>query len=295
MYGEWIKLCLVNRSNVNLIKSLSQKNNELESEAKIFEKVIVEKNSEIDLLKNELSLLKKNVMMLNPGSSIFEEIQNAGQRNCTGLGSNGSQSKGKTVFVPAKTLNDCELTLQVPDTSTSRVESSKQVQKGKNSMSFERTKRFIPTCHFCGVKGHIRPKCFTMMNCLKSKSPRHEKFKNDEKKQVFHKQVWKRKDENKCLSVFCDDISARNVSENHVQHSHIKHIDMRHHFIRELVEQKTLISEYFETAKQIADILTKSLDYVGSDSLRKFLGVCCVLFSALLNFVISTRFATYRL
>ena len=96
------------------------------------------------------------------------------------------------------------------------------------------------------------------------------------KKQVFHKQVWKRKDENKCLTVFCDNSSAINISENHVQHSHIKHIDMRYHFIRELVEQKTLILEYVETTKQIADILTKSLDSVGSDSLRKSLGAWCV-------------------
>lgn len=132
-----------------MIKTLSQKNVELEFEAKVFKKVIASKNSEIDLLKKELSLLKKNVMMLNPGSSIFEEIQNAGQRNCTGLGSNGSQSKGKTVFVPAKTLNDCELTLQVPDTSTSRVESSKQVQKGKNSMSLQEI-RPLPTYSICG-------------------------------------------------------------------------------------------------------------------------------------------------
>ena len=71
-------------------------------------------------------------------------------------------------------------------------------------------------------------------------------------------------------------MSAINISKNHVQHSRTKHIDIRHHFIRELVEQKTLILEYVETTKQIADILTKSLDSVGSDSLRKSLGACCV-------------------
>lgn len=101
MYGEWIKLCSLNRSNLTLIKSLSQKNDKLESEAKLFEQEILKKNSKIYILKRELRLLKKNVMMLNPGSSIFEEIQNAGQRNHAGLGSRGSLTKGKTVFVPA--------------------------------------------------------------------------------------------------------------------------------------------------------------------------------------------------
>ena len=94
MYGEWIKLYSVNRSNLTLINSLSQ-NNDKESKEKLFAKEILDKNSEIDVLKKELSLLKKNVMMLNPGSSIFEEIQNAGQRNHAGLGSKGSTSKGK--------------------------------------------------------------------------------------------------------------------------------------------------------------------------------------------------------
>ena len=34
--------------------------------------------------------------------------------------------------------------------------------KGKNTL-------FIPTCHFCGRKGHIRPRCFTLMNFTKNK------------------------------------------------------------------------------------------------------------------------------
>ena len=28
--------------------------------------------------------------------------------------------------------------------------------------------RFTPTCHFCGVRGHIRPRCFTMMNFIEN-------------------------------------------------------------------------------------------------------------------------------
>ncbi|KAH9671430.1 hypothetical protein KPL70_017375 [Citrus sinensis] len=42
------------------------------------------------------------------------------------------------------------------------------------------------------------------------------------------------------LTVFCDNTSAINISKNLVQHSRTKHIDIRHHFIRDLVESKTL-------------------------------------------------------
>ena len=76
------------------------------------------------------------------------------------------------------------------------------------------------------------------------------------------------------LTVFCDNTSAINISKNLVQHSRTKHIDIRHHFIRELVENITLVLEYIETEKQIADIFTKALDSVRFDSLRKSLGVC---------------------
>ena len=76
------------------------------------------------------------------------------------------------------------------------------------------------------------------------------------------------------LTIFCDNTSAINISKNSVQHSRTKNIDIRHNFIRELVENKTLVLEYIETEKQIADIFTKALDSVRFDSLGKSLGVC---------------------
>ncbi|XP_062093458.1 uncharacterized protein LOC133799460 [Humulus lupulus] len=64
------------------------------------------------------------------------------------------------------------------------------------------------------------------------------------------------------LTISCDNTSAINISKNLIQHSRTKHIDIRHNFIRELVENKTLILEYIETDKQIADIFTRSLDSI---------------------------------
>ena len=78
------------------------------------------------------------------------------------------------------------------------------------------------------------------------------------------------------LTIFCDNTSAINISKNPVQHSRTKHIDIRHHFIRELVENKSLQLEYVDTEKQLADIFTKALDASRFDSLRKSLGVCIV-------------------
>ena len=60
------------------------------------------------------------------------------------------------------------------------------------------------------------------------------------------------------LTLFYDNMSAINISKNPVQHSRTKHIDIRHHFIRELVESKTIALEHVGTNNQLTDLLRKS-------------------------------------
>ena len=76
------------------------------------------------------------------------------------------------------------------------------------------------------------------------------------------------------LYVYCDNTSAINISMNPVQHSRTKHINIRHHFIRELVENKTVVIEHVTIEKQLADIFTKALDSTRFVSLRKTLEIC---------------------
>ena len=73
---------------------------------------------------------------------------------------------------------------------------------------------------------------------------------------------------------YCDNTSAINISKNPVQHSRTKHIDIQHHFIRELVENKTVVIEHVIIEKQLADIFTKALDSTRFVSLRKALEIC---------------------
>lgn len=51
------------------------------------------------------------------------------------------------------------------------------------------------------------------------------------------------------LVVYCDNSSAINISKNPVQHSRTKHINIMYHFIRELVENKTVVLEHVATEK----------------------------------------------
>lgn len=78
------------------------------------------------------------------------------------------------------------------------------------------------------------------------------------------------------LLMFCDNLSAINISRNPVQHSRTKHIDIRHHFLRDLVDAKTILIEHIETTHQLADIFTKPLESERFFSLRTSLGMCVV-------------------
>ena len=75
------------------------------------------------------------------------------------------------------------------------------------------------------------------------------------------------------MCVFCDNTSVINLSKNPVQHSKSKHIEIRYHFIRDLVEEKTVYLEFINTDNQKADIFTKPLDGPRSESLCKTIGV----------------------
>ncbi|XP_065632598.1 secreted RxLR effector protein 161-like [Quercus suber] len=78
------------------------------------------------------------------------------------------------------------------------------------------------------------------------------------------------------MCVFCDNTNAINLSKYPVQHSKSKHIEIRYHFIRDLVEEKTVYLEFITTDNQKADIFTKLLDGPKFESLRKTIGVAII-------------------
>ena len=86
MYGKWMQVYSENRSLVKTNKELLLNIEDLERKNKCCETELQTKNSEISFLTKELDNLKRNVKMLNPGSNIFEKIQNTGQVSHAGLG-----------------------------------------------------------------------------------------------------------------------------------------------------------------------------------------------------------------
>ena len=76
------------------------------------------------------------------------------------------------------------------------------------------------------------------------------------------------------MNIHCDDSSARNVLKNLVLHSCTKDIEICHHFIRDFVKEKVVSLEFIPIEHQLVDILTKPLDSLRFEHLRKSLGIC---------------------
>ena len=79
--------------------------------------------------------------------------------------------------------------------------------------------------------------------------------------------------EQETMNIHCDNSNAINILKNLVLHSHTKHIEIPHHFIRDLVEKQVVSLEFVPTEQQSANIITKPLDSLRFEYLRKFLGI----------------------
>jgi hypothetical protein len=81
-------------------------------------------------------------------------------------------------------------------------------------------------------------------------------------------------EQNKCLSVFCDNSSTIKLSKNPVLHGRSKHIDIRFHFLRNLSCDGAIELVHCASQDQLADIMTKALKLDVFERLRSKLGVC---------------------
>ena len=61
------------------------------------------------------------------------------------------------------------------------------------------------------------------------------------------------------MVVHCDNQTCIKLTDNSVFHDRSKHIDLKYHYIRDLVQRKTIKLQYIATSEQVVDILTKPL------------------------------------
>lgn len=75
------------------------------------------------------------------------------------------------------------------------------------------------------------------------------------------------------LTIFIDNRGAQFLAENPVCHDRMKHADIKHHFIRNLINSRTIVLEHVSTKNMIADILTKPLTRINHEKCVKGLGL----------------------
>ncbi|XP_024028691.1 uncharacterized protein LOC112093781 [Morus notabilis] len=192
MFSKWIKVCEMN-------KSLREQVGELVKENDVLKRVAV--NNEFQATKNEKKLqdtraelesTQKNLKMMNSGTTKLDHILSIGKASCDrhGLGYTVECSTSKTVFVKETHASEPRTTLNK-----------------KVIISPPRRKRFVPICHYCGLAGHIRPRCYKYLNALKrgmlmnppnsANSRRTPKARIDVQNK-FPRRVWVRKSDLRC-------------------------------------------------------------------------------------------------
>jgi hypothetical protein len=74
--------------------------------------------------------------------------------------------------------------------------------------------------------------------------------------------------------IHCDSQNCLKLTQNPVFHDRSKHIEMKYHFIRDMVQRRTITLQYIRTDEQIANILTKLLSLGKFVYYRDKLGFC---------------------
>ena len=75
-------------------------------------------------------------------------------------------------------------------------------------------------------------------------------------------------------TLHCDNQAALALASNGNYHARTKHIDIRYHFIRFVVEDKSIRLVYCPTNDMIADTLTKALPSLKAKHFATSLGLC---------------------
>lgn len=70
-----------------------------------------------------------------------------------------------------------------------------------------------------------------------------------------------------------DNMGAIHIAHNNGSHGRVKHIDIKYHYIKEKVEQGSLLIKYCKTDVMVADVLTKALAQTKFNRFRALLGV----------------------
>ena len=75
------------------------------------------------------------------------------------------------------------------------------------------------------------------------------------------------------IRIDCDSQSEIFLAKNPAYHSKTKHIDVQYHFVRDMIEDRTVLLVNVDTLKNTTDALTKSVSSEKFSSCREAMGI----------------------
>ena len=75
------------------------------------------------------------------------------------------------------------------------------------------------------------------------------------------------------IHIFLDNMGVVALSDNPIFHNRLKHIDICWHFVRDLIQSKTIYTLHIPGIKNGADFLTKALNHFEHEWCVRLLGI----------------------
>ena len=148
----------------------------VEGKVQQLEAIVVEKDKKLKSVEIELERTQQAFCLLKNKMNRLDHLITSGKLfgDHIGVGFKGESSGTKIVFIKswvlANSVDASKLVIRSVTIEGNFVVQQSIVigQSAKFSGQKRRGKNFVPICHFCGVKGHVRTRCFTMMIFLEN-------------------------------------------------------------------------------------------------------------------------------
>ena len=164
MFAKWEDVYNENVTLMTQVSNLLNDRAKLESGVIHYKSLLTDKDNQLLAMTTELKNTKKSLKMMSSGTQMLYHILSLGKSslNHHGLGyQHGKDSNSQCVFVKASSQTTSPPIVKLPYLQKGKdVAHSSPVPQGKNN-------KFIPTCPFFHVKGHIRPNCFKLIKYMK--------------------------------------------------------------------------------------------------------------------------------
>ncbi|XP_060968423.1 uncharacterized protein LOC133035979 [Cannabis sativa] len=180
MFAQWGYMAKRVKELQDLNKALDDSKCELEDKLKKMTLELCSKDSEIYKLTSELVRAKQSLSHVPSGTAALNQaLQNQkpyGDRTSIGykllynqghdltIEDNSASSSGdKIKFVSASpTIKDDQPEIKPDESKPNSVKRGPMSEKSR----VKQVDRFVPTCHFCNKRGHIRPRCYKLRTYL---------------------------------------------------------------------------------------------------------------------------------